>query len=110
MCLLPDASLELKNLSSLRWLNCSSNILSKLHLSGLYNLIILDAGNNMLEEMDIEGCDSIVSVNIENNEFSASQLTEIFDRLVANPPESNAYIFFCLGTRAIPAVILPYLK
>ena len=28
------ASLELKNLSSLRWLNCSSNILTKLHLSG----------------------------------------------------------------------------
>lgn len=86
--------LKLKNLPSLRWLNCSSNNLTKLYLSGLYSLTVLEAGNNMLEEMDIEGCESIVSVNIENNQFSALKLTEIFDRLVTNPPESNAYIFF----------------
>lgn len=87
-------SLKLENLPSLRWLNCSSNNLTKLCLTGLYNLTILEAGNNLLEEINIEGCDSIASVNIENNQFTASQLTEIFNRLSANPPESNAYVFF----------------
>ena len=75
----------IESFTNILQLDCSSNQLTSLDVSGLTNLEVLDCGNNQLINLNITGCNNLVALRCSSNFISGNfnisnhnQLTELW--------------------------------